>query len=146
MSPFSPYDYNAKKTVAVLSANLEPGIAMNVLGHLAISIGAYGDDGLMGRPQLVDASGVTHVGISRYPVIVTKSKPTLLRRLVTEARQESTVLVVDYPEQMLGTGHDDELNAALAEVKETDINYLGAILYGESEVIGKLTRKFSLWK
>lgn len=140
------YDYNARKTVAVLSANLQPGVAMNVLGHLAISIGAYGDNELMGRPQLVDASGVTHLGISRYPVIVTKSKPALLRRLVTEARLEKAILVVDYPEQMLDTGHDDELCAELAKVKEADINYLGAMLYGESEVIGKLTKRFSLWK
>ena len=146
MTSENSYDYGAKKTVAVLSANLQPGIAMNVLGHLALSIGAYGGNELMGRAQLIDASGVAHVGISRYPVIVTKAKPTLLRRLVTEARQESAVLVVDYPEQMLETGHDDELNTAIFEVKEEDINYLGAVVYGDSEVVGKLTKRFSLWK
>jgi len=43
------YDYRAKKVVAVLSADLETGVALNVIGHLAISIGAYGQH-LMGRP------------------------------------------------------------------------------------------------
>jgi hypothetical protein len=140
------YDYSARKTVAVLAANLEPGVAMNVLGHLAVSIGAYSDDQLMGRAQLVDASGVAHVGISRYPVIVTKAKTTLLRRLVEAARQETAVLLVDSPEQMLSTGHDDDLAAALARVKEKDVKYLGAIVYGDKEVISKLTGRFSLWK
>jgi len=140
------YDYNARKTVVVLAGNLEPGIAMNVLGHLSMSIGAYGDDQPMGRQQLIDASGITHVGISRYPVIVTKAKPAQLRRLVELARQETAVLLVDYPEQMLLTGHDDELAATLARVGEADITYLGAALYGDSEVVSKLTSKFSLWR
>jgi hypothetical protein len=139
------YDYDARKTVVVLAGNLEPGIAMNVLGHLTLSIGAHGGDELMGRHELVDASGIAHVGISRYPVIVTKAKPTQLRRLVEVARREADVLLVDYPEHMLQTGHDDELTAALGRVSEADITYLGAALYGDSEVVSQLTGRFSLW-
>ena len=57
-----------------------------------------------------------------------------------------TVFLADYPEQMLITGHDDELADALSSIEETDINYLGAILYGESDLINQLTGKFSLWR
>jgi hypothetical protein len=141
------YDYKLKKIVAVLAANIEVGIALNVIGHLAISIGAHSDEDIMGRARLVDASGVLHVGISKYPVIVTKVKPGRLRRLIEEARQHSDkILMVDYPEQMLTTGHDDELANTLSDAKEDEINYLGAMLYGQSEIINELTGKFTLWR
>jgi hypothetical protein len=140
------YDYRRKKIVAVLAANLDAGVAFNVIGHLAISVGAYAEDDLMGRPQLVDASGISHVGISKYPFIITKVKAGRLSRLIREARQRPNVLLVDYPEQMLSTGHDDELAQAISSVREEDINYLGAILFGDYETITELTGKFSLWR
>ena len=141
------YDYKQKKIVAVLAANIEVGIALNIIGHLAISIGAHGGDDLMGKHQLLDASGVSHVGIAKYPVIVTKVKPGRLRRLIEEARHHSaSILLVDYPEQMLTTGHDDELAAAVSNRREEEINYLGAMLYGDSGVVNELTGKFTLWR
>lgn len=140
------YDYKRKKIVAVLAANLDAGVAFNVIGHLAISLGAYAEDDLMGRPRLVDASGVSHVGISKYPFIITKVKAGRLSRLIREARQRPNVLLVDYPEQMLSTGHDDELARAVSSVREEDINYLGAILFGDNETITELTGRFSLWR
>jgi len=141
------YDYKEKKTVAVLAANLEPGVALNVVGHLAISLGAYAEKDLMGRSKLVDASGVSHVGISKYPVIITKVKAGRVRQLIHEAKQHpNDILIIDYPEQMLTTGHDDELAEAISTTKEEEINYFGAILYGKSELINTLTGKFSLWR
>ena|SRR5437870_2640695 len=140
------YTYHEKKIVAVLSANLEIGIALNVVGHLALSLGAYAKRDVLGRPMLPDASGTIHIGISKYPVIITKVKPNRLRRLVQDARKLEGVFLADYPEQMLITGHDDELADALSSIEETDINYLGAILYGGSDLINQLTGKFSLWR
>lgn len=140
------YDYKNKKIVGVLASNLEAGVALNVIGHLAISIGAYADPDLMGRPELPDGSGNKHIGISKYPVIITKVKPGRLRKLVGEARETKGILLVDYPAQMLETGHDDELAQAIENVKEEDIAYLGAMLYGERSLIDELTGKFSLWR
>ena len=139
------YDYRENKLVAVLAANLEPGIALNVLGHLAISMGAHADRQLMGRAEYVDASGVSHRGISKYPVIITKVKPGRLRRLIQDAREDASIFLCDYPEQMLHTGHDDELAAAIGSAREDSINYLGALLYGSTAKINQLTGNFSLW-
>ncbi len=140
------YDYRAKKVVAVVAANVEPGIALNVIGHLGIALGAHADAGLMGRAQLTDGSGVHHVGISRYPVIVTRVKQGRLRRLVEEARQQEGLVLVDYPEQMLTTAHDDDLAKSLAGSIEPALVYLGAILFGDAGVLTELTGKFTLWK
>lgn len=40
-------NYEDKKIVGVISSNVEPSIALNVIGHLAISIGKYSNDEIM---------------------------------------------------------------------------------------------------
>ena len=140
------YNYREKKIVAVLSSELEAGVALNIVGHLAISIGAYSERDIMGKPYLQDGSGIKHIGISKYPFIITKVKPTKLRKLIEDVRQNKEILMVDYPEQMLTTGHDDELAQSLVEIEELQINYLGAVIYGFTDAINQLTGKFSLWR
>lgn len=142
------YNYNNKKTVLVLSSSLEPAIALNVVGHLSIALGAYIDnDELMGRKELLDKSGVKHIGISKYPVIATKLKPSKMKTLIDNVKENyPDIFVVDYPSAMLTTGHDDELSEVLSNIETVDIDYYGVLLYGEMSKINELTGKFSLWK
>ncbi len=139
------YDYKAKKIVAVLASDLETGVALNVVGHLAVSIGAYGE-GLMGRAHLRDASGCSHLGMAKYPFIITKLKSSKLKTLVEQLRSHKDILMADYPEQVLHTGNDDELASSLANAHDEDIKYLGIILYGEASLIDEFTGKFTLWR
>ena len=139
------YDYREKKIVAVVDSKLEVGVALNVVGHLAVSIGHNASDH-MGRPVLMDGSGVDHLGISRYPFIITKSNAGKIRKAIEAARQNPNILVADYPQQMLDTGHDDELASSLEAVKEAELTYLGAVFYGNTEEISAITKKFSLYK
>ncbi|GJQ61147.1 MAG: DUF2000 domain-containing protein [Calditrichaeota bacterium] len=140
------YDYSGKKIVAVLASNLEIGIAFNVLGHIALSMGAYAEDDIMGRKELCDKSGINHFGISKYPFIITKVKPGRLKRLVNEAREANDLLMIDYPKEMLDTAHDDELADQISQKENSDIEYLGAVIYGDSKTVSSLTGKFMLWK
>ena len=139
------YSYDEKKIVAVVKSDLEPGLAANVIGHLSVSLGKYSDEDIMGRPVLMDGSEVAHVGISRYPFITTKAKAAKIRKAIEMAKAEKKVFVIDYPEQMFSTGHDDELLKALQEVQEADIVYWGAIFYGKREDVDIYTKKFSLY-
>ncbi|MFZ2226710.1 MAG: DUF2000 domain-containing protein [Candidatus Moraniibacteriota bacterium] len=140
------YNYQAKKIVAVLAEKLEMGVALNVIGHLAVSIGAYADKDIMGQEIIPDASGNKHIGISRYPFIITKANKSKIRQAISEARNNPQIFFVDYPSEMLSTGHDDELVQAIGEKEEVDIEYLGAVFYGTTEEVKKITGKFSLWK
>jgi hypothetical protein len=141
-----PYDYREKKIVVVLSTDLETGVAMNVVGHLAISLCAYSKAGLMGRASLIDGSGISHSGIARYPLIITKAKPPKVRHVLHCARTDQELFVCDYPDVMLTTGHDDDLAVALGHKREEEIGYLGVILFGKTENVNALTAKLSLWK
>lgn len=139
------YDYRAKKTVLVIASELAPGIAGNVIGHLALAVGHRIAPADMGRHPLTDATGTHHMGISRYPVIAVTVKSARLRKLLAEARAVQGLLLADYPEQMLNTGHDDELTTALAASSEDSLRYLGVALHGDAEQLRTLTGKFSLW-
>lgn len=139
------YDYRARKTVIAIASELAPGVAANVIGHLALAIGHRMEAADMGQHPLLDAAGVAHSGISRYPVIVVTAKATRLRRLLEEARAAKDLLLVDYPEQMMSTGHDDELVTTLQAADSSSLRYLGVALHGNSETLKPLSGKFSLW-
>lgn len=137
------YDYTAEKTVAVLSSEIDAAIALRVLGHLGLALGLHSEKSLLGRATLSDGAGIRHRGISRYPVIILRGKPTQLAGTVAAAR-ETALLVVDFPKEMLTTTHDDELAAALRA--QANCEYLGVMLHGASDLVSTLTKKFSVWR
>lgn len=139
------YSYQEKKIIAVIRENLEVGIALNVIGHLAVSI-SYNAHDHMGRAMLKDGSGIDHLGISKYPFIITKAKGTKIRTAIEAARTNDKILMADYPQQMLDTGHDDELAESLLATPENELQYLGAIFFGDTELLKPITGKFSLYK
>ena len=140
------YNYKEFKTVAVLASQLESGIALNVLGHLSQTMGANMPKEALGREFLTDKTGIRHRGISKYPVIVTRVKSSTVRRTIQEARANPNIILAEFPKEMLDTGHDDELSAAISNIEEEQIEYLGALLFGKSEEIDRITGHFMLWK
>lgn len=136
-------DYYSKKIVLVLKNNIEPWQAMNVSGHLSVSLGQQAED-LMGRKIHKDASGLVHKGISRFGYVTLAAKSGQLRNLISELRQ-TNLLFVDYPKEMLDTKTDDDLNEQIIKKEEEKMEYLGVIIYGETDKIDKLTKKFGLY-
>lgn len=139
------YNYKEKKIVIVLNSKLEIGVALNVVGHLSVSLGHHAVDH-MGRKYLTDASGNIHFGISKYPIIITKVKNEKLKTSLCKAKLQKDILVIDYPKIMYETGHDDELAEELLKQNADEIEYYGYIMYGNVENIDKISGKFSLWK
>ena len=140
------YDYQSKKLVAVIDAGLSPGIALNVVAHLAIAIAACAGPDLLGRPQLEDGSHGIHLGIAKYPIIVTKAKCHHLRPVIDNAKVRGGLIVADFPKHMLATGHDDDLARALSDSPEEQLVYLGFAIFGKSGLVSQLTGKFSLYR
>ena len=139
------YNYQEKKIVLVLNSKLEMGVALNVAGHLSVALGYHATDH-MGRDQLVDASGDMHLGISRYPIIITKVKGAKLKSSLQKAKQNERIIVVDYPSIMYDTGHDDELAEELSKQTSDEIEYYGYIMYGNTNEINNISGKFTLWR
>ena len=139
-------NYEDKKIVGIIASNVEPEVALNVIGHLAISIGKYSDAEIMGKPIISDKSGIEHLGISQFPLIVTKVKAGKLRTAIEMAKANPKLLVADYPKDMLDTRTDEELVNSINSKENEKLEYLGAIIYGETQDVNEITGKFQLWR
>ncbi len=139
-------NYEDKKIVGIIASNVEPSVALNVIGHLAISIGKYSQAEIMGKPVITDKSNVSHLGISRFPFIITKVKAGKLRNAIEQAKQNPNLLVADYPKDMLDTRTDEELVASISSKENEKLEYMGAIIYGDTKDVDEITGKFQLWR
>lgn len=138
-------NYEDKKIVGIIATNTDATVALNVIGHLSIAIGKYSDDDIMGKPLITDKSGVNHLGISKFPFIVTKVKAGKLKLAIEKAKANPNLLVADYPKDMLETRTDDELVASINAKENEQLEYLGAIIYGNTKDVNEITGKFQLW-
>lgn len=138
-------NYEDKKIVGVIATNVEANIALNVIGHLAISIGKYSSTEIMGKNIITDKDGISHLGISKFPFIITKVKAGKLKTAIEKAKQNPNLLVADYPKEMLETRTDEELIEALENKENAKIEYLGAVIYGDTKDVDEITGRFQLW-
>lgn len=139
-------NYEDKKIVGIIATNIEPAVALNVIGHLAVAIGKYSNDEIMGKPVITDKSGIMHLGISQFPFIITKVKASKLRSAIDKAKENPNLLVADYPIDMLETRTDDDLVNSIESKENGELEYLGAIIYGNTSDVNEITGKFQLWK
>lgn len=139
-------NYEDKKIVGIIATNVEASVALNVIGHLSISIGKYSDAEIMGKNIITDKSGVNHLGISKFPFIITKVKASKLASAIERARQNPNLLVADYPKDMLDTRTDEELVASISSKEEKNLEYMGAVIYGNTKDVDEITGKFQLWR
>ncbi len=134
----------AEKTVALLSTALDVSTALNVMGHLALGLGAACPTGLIRSPFYRDADGVEHRGVSAWPLIILKTRPSKLRAALDRVRMLPDVVTVDYPREVLTTSTDEELIRALRTRRADDLDYLGVMAHGPIGQIDAVFRGFSL--
>lgn len=139
-------NYEDKKIVGIIASNVEPAVALNVIGHLSISIGKYSNEEIMGKSIISDKSGIEHLGISQFPFIVTKVKAGKLKNTIDMAKNNPNLLVADYPKDMLDTRTDDELVKSISSKENDKLEYLGAVIYGNTKDVDEITGKFQLWR
>ncbi len=139
-------NYEDKKIVGIIASNVEPSVALNVIGHLSVAIGKYSDNEIMGQAVITDKSGVNHLGISQFPFIITKVKAGKLKNAIDTAKNNPKLLVADYPKDMLETRTDSELVNSISSKENDKLEYLGAVIYGDTEDVNEITGKFQLWR
>lgn len=139
-------NYEDKKIVGIIASNVEPSIALNVIGHLSVAIGKYSDNEIMGQSIIIDKSGINHLGISKFPFIITKVKAGKLKTAIDIAKSNPKLLVADYPKDMLETRTDEELVTSINRKENDKLEYLGAVIYGDTKEVDEITGKFQLWR
>lgn len=100
----------------------------------------------MGKSIITDRSGIEDLGISQFPFIITKVKAGKLKNAIDTAKHNPNLLVADYPKDMLDTRTDDELVESINSKENDKLEYLGAVIYGDTREVDEITGKFQLWR
>ncbi len=61
------------------------------------------------------------------------------------AKSNPNLLVADYPKDILDTRTDEDLINSISSKENSNLEYLGAIIYGNAEDVNEITGKFQLW-
>ncbi|WP_337883386.1 DUF2000 domain-containing protein [Chromobacterium haemolyticum] len=140
-------DAAARKYVAEIHKRLEPGRAMNVLGHLALALACRlrRADAATNHVDYVDADGGVHPAISADPFIVLRADNSSKLVQLRQAAAEAGVACVDFTDTM-GEGGSAEQLRRTAATPAAALEYWGVALCGSEAELGALTRKFSLYR
>jgi hypothetical protein len=132
------------KLVAVMNEKLEPGIAMNALGHMCIGFGASLGVPLLRLTNYEDADAGSHPNISEMPFMILKANSNKIRGLRNAAREKG-IQCVDFLNTMTEGTYLEQIERT-KKTKEEELIYFGIVLFGPWDAVSELTRKFSLWK
>jgi hypothetical protein len=140
------YNDNDYKFIAVLNKKIEMPKLLNALGHISVGLPSLTTDiRQMEFLQYSDADRSLHPAISRFPFIVLASENSNKIRSLRNAAIAQDILYNDFTESMLGISAENQLQQT-REKKEAELEYYAILLFGHSEKINPLTKKFSLFK
>lgn len=133
------------KFVIAINKNIEPGVALNAAGHMALGLAGMATNEQKEQMlfmNYVDGNGITHPSISGFPVIVLRATPQELKKL-SDAAREQNMLHTDFIETMTGGTYLEQIE----RTKNTkDVVYYGVALFGKREILDPLTKRLSLYK
>jgi hypothetical protein len=132
-----------KRTAIIINKNLPFGEQANVIAILSAALAADIEN-MIDSEKITDLEGNTHAGI-KNSLVVLKSNPTALTTLTERVREDESVEVIVFTKK--GQSLNDQFSEYKKEISEKklkDLEPVGVILYGNSEQIRLLTKKFSL--
>ena len=141
------YENNESKFIAVINPKIELPKLMNSLGHITAGLIAktknITDKKFLEYEFQVDWAEPSF--ISLYPFIILKAKNNNQIKTLHQAANEERILHNVFTESMLG----DSAMEQIEKTKNTQIDnliYFSIVLFGSTEKLTPLTRKFSLFK
>lgn len=143
----SMYADNQHKFVAVVNPKIEIPKLMNGLGHITAGLMAQANnqEEMQFLKYEFQADWTTPSLISLYPYIVLKAKNSNQLRTLHQAANEAGILHNVFTDSMLGASAIEQMtNTKNTHTK--DLNYFCVALFGASDRLTTLTRKFSLFK
>lgn len=138
-------DENQKRFVAVISKKVEVGRAVNVLGHLSVSLASQLSDGDAVYTDYYDLDGNVHPNISHYPFIVLRADNSNKIRKLRQEALDKDIPFSNFTHTMVEGGSEVQQQTT-KNTSEAELEYLGICLFGETETLRKLTKKFSLYR
>jgi hypothetical protein len=134
------------KFVAVLNKKIPVGSLMNALGHVTAGLAAsYAKPEEMRFDTYTDKDDNKHANISDNPFIILRADNSNKLRTLRQACVEAGVHFTDFTSTMT-VGTYAEQQERTRQTPEEALEYYAVALFGETDKLNALTKKFSLWR
>ncbi len=132
------------KFVAVLNKKVPTGQVMNALAHATAGLaGSYHNPSEMRLDDYIDKDGNKHSNISDNPFIILQADNSNQLRTLRNNLVEQGVHYTDFTSTMT-VGTYAEQQERTAATPEVELEYWAVVMFGETEKLNALTKKFSL--
>lgn len=133
-----------QKYVLVIDGDLPAGVAANTAAILGITLGKR-FPGIVG-PDVADAAGRVHTGITGSPIPILKGDRALLRDLRERLCGEefSDLLAVDFSDVAQRCRIYDEYVSGAAATPPEEFAYYGLAICGDAKKVSRLTGSLPL--
>lgn len=132
--------------ICVLSKKIEPGRALNALGHMTAGLIHLHDNHTPLRFQdYIDKDGTVHASISDNPFIVLSAKNGNQIRTLRNILIEKNVPFTDFTDTMIEGTYADQ-HKRTQETAEEELEYYGICFFMNAAESRELTKRFSLYR
>lgn len=135
-------DWNGNKCVIIIDESLPIGLIANTAAVLAANVGR--DHPEIFGPDVLDASGIVHPGMTAMPFPVLRSTPEGVRKVYDRARQMDGLEICAFSNVAQTSRADDEYTGRLAATQADDLAYLGVMLFGTKKHVNKISSSLGL--
>lgn len=126
----------------IINKELPLGLAANAAAILGLSIGRAAPECV--GPDIPDASGGLHPGITNLPIPVLGADPRALKDLRDRVAGDTTVRFADFSNIAQRTRTYDEYTGLMIRAEPRTLEYLGLCVYGDDASVRRLTGGFPL--
>jgi hypothetical protein len=134
-----------KRIAIVVNRDLPAWKAMNTVGHIAAYFGNKMDAPFDTGEFFTTKDNVGLPRNSQFPIIIFKAKSAQLTTLMNRVKDMENVHGMYFVKEMIDTGDDSELEELIRNQNVDDISYYGVGMFGDTEILKKLTNKYSLF-
>ena len=135
----------SKKVAIVIRRDLPSWQVLNAVAHISAYFGNKMEEEFGTGDFFISKDGIKYPRNSQYAIIVLGAGESELKAFANEVR-DSGLDHMEFLREMIETTDDDEIQAILSEKEDNMIEYLGVGIFGDKERVGKLSKRFSLWK
>ena len=141
-------DFN-NKIIIVVNRELELWQISNTIAHISAYIGNILTDKFSTGESFITKDEIKYPRNSQYPIVILSAKSGQMSNFmstVKKSAEDKNLLWHGFLREMLDMSKDSDIQELLNNKNESDLEYLGIGLFGNSDILKKLTTKFSLFK